>query len=65
MCFLGLKVIVVDPNSLSDMLRDKTFGYDSPGTTQRAPKEDPNIGQGAAQGSEQVQELDLYLTKRA
>ena len=56
MCCLDLNVSVVASSTLIDILRVKMFGYDSLGTTQRSPKDEPNIGQEAAQGSMHRQE---------
>ena len=56
MCYLELRSSLGYPSTLIDKLRVKTFGCDSPGTTQRAIKEDPNVEKEAAQVSVQEKE---------
>ena len=59
--FLELRRIIFDPSTLIDILRVKTSRYVSPGKTRRAPKQDPNLGQEAAQGSVQQQDIEHFL----
>lgn len=44
MCSLESKIFAYDPRIYRDIIKIKTSGYDSLGTTLHIPKEDPNFG---------------------